>query len=340
MEGSHFLHANHKAPLAKIGIDVDNPGQCQKCHSMDDKGQVLAPAAQGHTPCLQSGCHGSDFLLISEKNKKDKPKDFLKASAFCLGCHPTVPWAWKKPATLVLSAWRNQREHHVEMPHFRHTQLTKKDGKQIACRDCHAVNDKFELAIGTPGHAQCAQCHNPKDYPEHTMNQCGACHQQGSRDNFLKAVLQDHNVKIDPNKGIDGSRPASDVRECASQGKVDFDKKKGRKTPCFRHETPGHRMTNDKQDVQCSRCHFVVSDKKRWGSKSFETIADLHAFKIIGNSDQLEEKSACGGKNDSQHAACSGGGVCHRHAKEVDQRCPESNCMLCHANATSKNEAF
>ncbi len=335
MDGVHFLHGNHKAPLSKIGIDVENPDHCQKCHSLNDKGQVMAPAAQGHTPCLQSGCHGSDFMLISAKTKQAKPQEFLKASAFCLGCHPTVPWAWKKPATLVISAWHNQREHHVEMPHYVHTQMTKKDGTKIGCRDCHMVNEKFELAVGTPGHAQCAQsgCHTPTDYPEHTMNKCGACHASGSRDNFLRAALRSHpEIKIDPKKDIDGSRPGSDVRVCSSQGEDQYKKKTGRKVPCFRHETPGHRMTNDKKDVQCVTCHFIVTQKAGWTkSRSFENVVDLHLNKIIGN--------AFNDSHDMQHEACSGANSCHRHEQAVRINSPDSNCTLCHATRT-KNEPF
>ncbi len=332
-EGSHFMHGNHKEPLKKVGIDVTNPAECKKCHSLDSAGKVMAPAAQGHAPCLQSGCHGSDFLLISKKSEQAKPQAFAKAKVFCLGCHPTVPWAWKKPATLVIQAWHNQREHHVEMPHYAHTQMTKKDGSKVGCRDCHVVNAKFELAVGAPGHAQCAQCHNKTDYPEHTMDQCGACHQPGSRDNFIAAALKARpDLKVDPRKDIEGSRPGSDVRVCGSDGKSRFDKKTKRKTPCFKHELPGHRMTNDKQDVQCGACHFIVTKKEAWTkNRSFETVIDMHLNKIIGN--------AFNDTRDMQHQSCSGANSCHRHEQAVNINSVDANCTLCHATRT-KNEPF
>lgn len=347
VEGIHFLHSNHM----EAGVDTESPEKCKDCHSIDPKGAVMAPAGQGHFPCIK--CHAAEFLVITEKNKQAKPQEFAKAAGFCVGCHPTVPWPWNKPTTVVVSAWRNQREHHIEMAkhgdpprgqsHFDHTQMTKQNKEKIACRDCHVVGNDFTLATGTPGHAQCMQCHNGKSDHEaaaFAISECGRCHVRGSRENWLKSVLQERNVPIDPKKGIEESRPGSDVRECASAGKAGFDKKKGKKTPCFKHDTPGHRMKKDATSVQCAQCHFPLSSKKRWGGRKFESIADLHTYKIIGNSDQIEERAACGGTNDSQHAACSGGGACHRHKREVDLACPESNCTLCHANATSKNEPF
>ena len=117
-EGIHFMHGNHKDPLAKIGINVDDPAQCKNCHTLDAKGVPLAPASQGHAPCMRSNCHAADFMVISEAGKKNKPQEFARASAFCTGCHPTVPWPWKKPQVLTIQAWRNQREHHIEMAKY------------------------------------------------------------------------------------------------------------------------------------------------------------------------------------------------------------------------------
>ena len=36
-DGRHFRHDAHKAPLATIGIDVDNAKQCQSCHSLGER---------------------------------------------------------------------------------------------------------------------------------------------------------------------------------------------------------------------------------------------------------------------------------------------------------------
>ncbi|HEU0031822.1 MAG TPA: hypothetical protein VFQ53_14390 [Kofleriaceae bacterium] len=337
VEAKHFSHAEHK----KRGVDTESPDKCQNCHSIDAKGQVLAPAAQGHAPCLSANCHATEFLAVGEKARKAKPADFQKASGFCLGCHAEVPWPWKKPTLNIIHAWRNQREHHVEMPHFLHTQMKGKDNQQIGCRSCHVVEEKtFKLAVGRPGHAECATCHNAKDFPEHTMLHCGNCHKAESRQDWLTRVLTERHIKIDPKKGIEGSRPGSDVRACDSAGQADFDKKKKRKTPCFKHETEGHRTTKDAKDVQCAQCHFAIGDRSRWGGRTLESIEDLHTNKIIGVFDDKATKAACSGQNDSQHAACSGGTACHTHKRQVDLACAESNCTLCHANATSKNEPF
>ncbi len=346
----HFLHSSHKDPLAKIKIDVDDPAQCKTCHTLDAAGKPRAPAAQGHAPCMQSNCHASDFMVISEKGKKDRPQEFRRSSQICLGCHTTVPWPWKKAQTITLHAWRNQREHQIEMEkqgdpprgmdHFDHITIAKKkDGKNTTCRDCHVVDNEFKLAVGTPGHPQCMQCHTA-DGTAFQMQECGRCHKSGGREGWLSGVLSGRKIKIDPRKGIEGSRPDTDVRACDSSGEAKWAKQNkagGRKTPCFKHDTSGHRMTNDKAEVQCRQCHFALSDPKV-GATQFRSVADLHTRKIIGNTGDTtaSSKFGCPGsdKDDVQHAAGSGGGACHHHAKEVDADCPpgQKNCQLCHAS--------
>jgi hypothetical protein len=229
------------------------------------------------------------------------------------------------------------------MDHFDHITIAKKkDGKNTTCRDCHTVDAEFKLAVGTPGHPQCMQCHTA-DGPAFQMQECGRCHKKGGREGWLMGVLQQRGIKIDPTK-IEGSRPDTSVRACGSSGDAKFNAKTKRKTPCFKHETPGHRMTNAKVDVQCQQCHFAISDPKT-GAAKFRSLADLHTNKIIGDTGQTVDSSkyGCAGanKDDVQHAACSGGNACHRHAKEVDADCPlgERNCVLCHAQRTN-NEAF
>ena len=66
----HFSHTDHKAR----GIDVD---RCEACHSIDAKGQVLAPAAQGHAPCLDAKCHATDFLAVGQK-ALDRPHELAR----------------------------------------------------------------------------------------------------------------------------------------------------------------------------------------------------------------------------------------------------------------------
>jgi hypothetical protein len=334
---------------------VDDPAQCKTCHTLDANGAPRAPAAQGHAPCMRSGCHASDFMVISENGKKFKPQEFARASAFCTGCHPTVPWAWKKPATLTIQAWRNQREHHIEMAkegdpprgmdHFGHTQMKKKDGTQVACRDCHIVDNEFKLKTGTPGHAQCMQCHGPSG-TGFKMEECGRCHKAGGREGWLRGVLERAKIKVNE-EDIHGSRPKTSVRSCESAGAASADKQfkgKNPKAKCFKHETPSHRLTNDKKDVQCQQCHHMIGDSANWAGKSFSSIADLHTNKIIGTggAEKATGSTKCPpDKNDAQHAACSGGSACHRHKEEVNLSCPvgQRNCALCHAQRTN-NEAF
>jgi len=352
-DGRHFLHEVHKPYLAQIKVDVDDSAQCKVCHSLEPDGAVKAPAAQGHAPCLRSGCHASDFMAVSESMKTAQPQVFRKAATFCLGCHPTVPWPWKTQKTLVLQSWRNQREHHIEMAgqpngeshgmdHYGHITLAKKkDGKAVVCRDCHVVGNDFKLAPHTPGHQQCMQCHTPGGNA-FALSECGRCHKSGGREEWLKGVLNAAKVKIDADD-IDGSRPKSSVRACDSQGNAVADKKFKRKTPCFKHETSGHRMLNNNQDVQCAQCHHMISDEKNWAGKSYRTIADLHINKIIGTAgEEVGVVSKCSGrpdKNDAQHAACSGAGSCHEHQRQVDLACPDKKCTLCHAQRTNE-EAF
>jgi hypothetical protein len=326
---AHFKHSDH----AGYGVDTTDAAKCKSCHTIDAKGNVLAPAAQGHAPCLQAGCHADTFLMISEKNQAKAQKDkafaeqFTKASAFCLACHEQVPWAWKKPTTRVLQGWLNQREHHIEMAksslsnmdHWAHTQAKKKDGTQVGCRDCHAVGADFKLLKGSPGHTQCAECHSPTSGVAFGMSECGRCHKEGSRDEFLRKVLAERGKEL-KDKDV-ASRPDADVRACDSAGE-DAYKKKGRKVPCFRHETKEHREDAKGGGVQCKQCHWIVVDKARWGDKrSYSSLADLHLNKIIGDK-----------PNDSrsmQHEACAG---CHPHTSQVKLR--GGNCQYCHVERT------
>jgi RecJ-like exonuclease len=179
------------------------------------------------------------------------------------------------------------------------------------------------------------------------VTECGRCHKQGKREDWLKSVLDANHISV-KNDDIDGTRPQTSVRACGSQGNASADKKFKRKTPCFKHETSGHRMTNDNKDVQCKQCHHMIADEANWGGKTFRSIADLHINKIIGTAGkEVSSPYGCapgGGvadKNDAQHAACSGGTACHEHAKAVDLDCPtnQRNCVLCHAQRTN-NEAF
>jgi hypothetical protein len=290
----HFSHADHKPR----GVDVD---KCASCHSVDAKGQVLAPAAQGHAPCLDAKCHAADFLAVGDQARKANSAQFAKSGAFCLGCHETIPWPWKKPATRILGGHENAREHHVEMNHYEHTQRTK----AVGCRGCHVVDEKsFALVAATPGHAECATCHNPKDYPDFTMKACGNCHQPEARADYLARLR------------IAANRPKTDVRSCGSEGHAEAQRRAGKQDiPCFKHERVEHRTLKG-SPVQCVSCHFIVGDKPKWAKKRYQTLADLRVNPIIWNA------------KDQQHESCGRVAACHK--RDVDP-VSGAKCSLCHA---------
>lgn len=256
---THFSHADH----ASRGVDVDT---CETCHGVDAAGQVLPPAALGHSPCQSAKCHATYFLA--------KPGD-AKAAAFCLGCHDskdgTAPKPWTKPSTgAVLASFQYEREYHVEMNHFEHALRGE-------CRTCHIVDKtSYALIRTTPGHSQCVGCHNAQKFPDFTMAKCGLCHDKPARAEFFA-----------------GSRPHIDVRACESEGQAALETKLKHKISCFRHERVEHRRAQDGSDLQCSACHYMVGDKSKWGGHRFQTLKDLHTEAIIDNSQDRQHKS-CG----------------------------------------------
>ena len=292
----HFDHGAH----AKRGLAVD---KCETCHRIDAKGEILAPAAQGHAPCLQSQCHASDFLAVgtSEKTRKPGPA-FDKAAAFCTGCHEKVPWPWKQATARIRPSFQGSREYHIELDHFAHA---TRSAEAQSCRGCHVVDGKsFALVTGTPGHAQCVQCHNAKDYPDFTMAQCGLCHQKPSRDVYFAQQLAARGIKKDV------PRPSTRVRACGSEAHARL-AAKNPKTPCFKHERVEHRTDAGGKPVQCGKCHYVVADKSL--GKRYQSLVDLRVRPIIDNN------------RDRQHAACGRSG-CH-HEKQVQAAtCAESYC--------------
>lgn len=293
----HFSHTDHKGR----GVDVD---RCEACHAIDAKGAVLAPAAQGHAPCLQAQCHATEFLSVGATARAKEPAKFAKASAFCLGCHEAVPWPWKKTPTRVLQAYQGSREHHIEMNHFEHAVRTRQD-----CRGCHVVDDRsFALAAGTPGHAQCGTCHTGKGaqgaQPAFAMKECGGCHLRESRAEYLRR------------EGLTDSRPSTDVRACETEGHAQVAAKKGQPVPCFKHERAEHRTLNGKP-VQCVSCHFIVGGKALWGNRRYTSLADLRVNPIIWNA------------KDQQHESCGRVAACHK--RDVDP-VSGAKCNLCHAD--------
>jgi hypothetical protein len=291
----HFSHTDHKAR----GLAID---ACSTCHSLDAKGQVLAPAAKGHAPCLDARCHAADFLAVGAQTRATEPARFAKSGSFCLGCHLEVPLPWTKPATRVVKAYQGAREHHVEMNHYEHARRAlPKD----SCRGCHAVDPKtFALAVGAPGHAQCGTCHDGRGAPPaFAMKECGSCHLRESRAEYLRR------------EGLAVSRPKTDVRACASEGQEQAQQKLGRKVRCFEHERAQHRTLNG-SPVQCSACHFIVGNQAQWGRRQYVSLDDLRRNPIIWNA------------KDKQHESCGRVAACHK--RDVDP-VSGAKCDLCHA---------
>lgn len=323
---THFDHKCHHGRANAKGekVDTEDKGKCKDCHAIDNKGVVLAPAQLGHAPCLQAKCHATEFLgaPLSVEMEKKTP---ARTKSFCAGCHPSTPWPWKKPKVSINATWHNQRDHHLQMgtpgeegmDHYKHTQLKKPDGKQIGCRDCHVVDDTtWAFKQGSPGHAQCITCHT-NDGQATPLNECGSCHQPGSRREWLQGL----GLKLGP-KDIP-TRPGSRVRSCGSEGHTRYvqkDLKPGKGVPCFKHETQQHRTKKDGSDVQCAQCHYVVTDKSRWsGGRTYKTLEDLHKQSIIhANPNDDAEK---------HHQACAAAG-CHAGQTQLGS----GLCQKCHAD--------
>jgi hypothetical protein len=320
---ARFDHDQHAKDVAKLKKKVD----CQDCHGLNKEGKIAQPGAQGHYPCMQSGCH-ADLFLGSAKTKPDAFKQ--KQTAVCTVCHTDTPVPWKKAPTKVLKIFESQIAHHVEMNHYQHTQMKlpkRLGGKQVECRTCHVVNAKgvdsrvgmeYGLAYNAPGHNECVLCHNPQDEKEltipHTMGNCGGCHQAGSRASYFGAPR--------------GTRGSDKVTSCESEGlkllrkaievgdvklKKPFGDVKAR---CFAHETKAHRFkdhksADPKQPVQCNACHGIVEEEEK-GQPLFKTLKDMKEKSII---DRNEQK---------QHAKCGSSG-CHA---------PLDSCGFCHADVS------
>jgi len=313
---THFSHAAHAQRFAEAAerlrtgsADGKAPramppaiDKCDTCHGVDDKGQVRAPAALGHSPCLSAGCHAADFVGVGDKGRKADPERYAKSVAFCLGCHDSKdgapPQPWSKPSTgAVLRSFQYEREYHVEMNHFEHARRSE-------CRTCHVVDDtSFALVASTPGHGQCVNCHNAQKFPDFTMARCELCHDKPARAEYFT-----------------GSRPKIDVRACGGEGHAALEARLKRAVSCFRHERAEHR-TLDGKPVQCAACHYMVNDKALWGARRYQTLRDLHKEAIIDNS------------RDREHQSCGRSSACHQ--ADVDAARPAAKCSLCHAERSA-----
>ena len=146
---SIFDHAKHAETRPGL-VTKDN---CESCHKLQGKGaNVLPVASVGHKPCLDSGCHASDFISVGESTRKSNPERFNRALAFCRGCHtwegtgPSPHMAMKPNASYEKG---EASDHHVEMDHFAHTKRTE-------CASCHPTHtcpnqDTLNAPVATTG---------------------------------------------------------------------------------------------------------------------------------------------------------------------------------------------
>jgi Class III cytochrome C family len=252
-----FDHAAHRD--RKVAIDA-----CGACHGADRKGALAVPGRSGHQPCLASGCHVDDFLVVSDAAKKADPARYGAAASFCLGCHRSAtgeaPRRFQKAAADNVYRGHPAPEHHVEMDHLAHT-------RQAGCRDCHVVDARsFQLVAGRPAHAECAKCHGESAPP---MSGCATCH-----------------TAPGPAAYFAGARRSSDVRSCSSGARP------AEKGPCFLHERREHRFAGD-QPLQCGSCHFMIADPKGWAGRKYRSLRDIAGAPIIHNQRDLAHQS-CG----------------------------------------------
>ncbi|MCG8416916.1 MAG: cytochrome c family protein [Proteobacteria bacterium] len=310
IQPAKFDHDSHKDKLHPVTkknlVSAEN---CASCHGNNPQGVLDRPAKSGHQPCMAGGCHARWFLGVAADTKRRDPVLYEKSVAFCLGCHDSPsgqpPNNYTVPSTDNLYRDNSSPDYHVEFNHFDHTQLA-------ACQDCHVVDPStFALKLDTPGHAQCAQCHG-KEEGAQPMGECAACHREPGPAEYF------HNAW----KG-------SETRTCNSPAHLALAarrQKKPQQVPCFKHEREEHRLRRGRKPLDCGHCHFMIGDRRRWGSNRYETVRDIKSAPIIHNS------------RDLAHASCGDSRACHR--RDVDDRRGTANCLLCHSQKTIDNDLF
>jgi hypothetical protein len=309
------------------------------CHKVDAQEHVVAPGQDGHKPCINAGCHATDFLTAGVPSDKN----YATAAGFCLGCHANEqnqpPKASQKPPALFHSS-DSEIEFHVEMPgpgsdtewggagsHFAHA--NKLDARKD-CRGCHIVESSGLLKPGTPGHDECLGCHSAADKKagkvKVSMGDCSECHKDGARPNpFTAAGLPADSRHTDFITGKTDKTHATSVRSCGSEGDEALKKQGLKKDSCFRHEGGGpkqaHRFGADgKTATECSHCHPMIADDTTWKTITggvghtvqYFSLDDIHKNPIIRND------------YDSGHKACGDSeGGCHRttFANEMCDKC-------------------
>lgn len=290
MTPRYFRHDDKHHDVAK----------CETCHAVDARThEVAVPGADGHQPCLQSGCHAKEFVSAP--------------GGFCLGCHASrtgkPPAAYEKPAA-VFRSWEAEIEHHVELDHYKHATMSR----ELTCKTCHRVNDAGDLALGAPGHRECASCHVTQ---APVMTACAGCHRPGHRADPFAEQRKAPRYDSDTAAVISGAlgslfAQATNVRACDSLGMAHLKKIAPDKAvlPCFEHQQDQHRA------LECGTCHTMIADKSQWHGSSYESLEDIQMSSII-------PRYAPG----AAHDACRTGG-CHK--TDLDPAA-KGACTKCHA---------
>jgi hypothetical protein len=260
---SKFNHARHVGSVSKAKLDMT---KCTSCHAVDKDGANLRPGADGHQPCMQSGCHLDDFLD--------------KRTTLCLGCHASSDNFRKNPADRVFAPG-GKKEHFVEFSHQAHMRprVAGSKAQAVVCQTCHWVDKATFKAVEHPGHPQCAACHaTSKNLP---MSQCDGCHNDG-----------------DPAKHFDKHRKDVQLRDNFSHEHVGhrfFDKEK--MTQPIQCETCHYKVEkfDNLRDLRgtaiidsvtmknnCSKCHDVHDTKLCTTCHTKATIASGNSFNYHG----------------------------------------------------------
>lgn len=319
----HALHAD-ASKMPRVVVDSE---KCTTCHASDERGNLTIPGTSGkqekmdmpicdrqrgkltrpgrvgHQPCLDSGCHVSDFLATSDAAKNEAPARYQKAVAFCTGCHAgsSPPTSDSQPTAGNIYCDNDSPDYHIELNHLRHAEKTE-------CRNCHLVDQNNALQLNRPSHLECATCHTGKNRTP--MSYCQMCHLAPGPAEYFQP------------RDYDGV-----IRACGSPEHLRRAKRRG-KDPglisCFKHETKEHRFKGSKgskgeEPLQCSQCHYMVANRKYWSSKyRYESLRDIKSARLIDNRRDRAHSQACGGDRG-----------CHK--RDVDDSSGGSEkCTLCH----------
>ena len=286
-----FNHGAHVSRGVKIGE------ACNECHEPDPNGALVPVGKDGHAPCMDAGCHVTDFLSINKKDKESTER-YHRAVAFCLGCHQTEdggpPVNYKKAEATNAFVGNDNPGYHVELDHADHIDRAK-------CTECHVVDERTYEALYKPGHAQCAKCHSAGAQgagKTPTMGLCSGCHDDPGRNEFFASA----------------TRKELDLKSCDSEWRDEMTDEEKDATPCFRHERKEHRFDSDGAKLQCDTCHYMVSKNK----DKFRSIQQIKGQQII---DGTSMDNYCSAKGCHPDVDSTKPGKCERcHHKNIRKK--------------------